>query len=79
MMRVQVRADAGRVPCCWSLAEPENAITSPTFQVREADGAVIVAVGGVLFALMVREVVPLAPSGSVTRRRTVWFPGFVYV
>src|SRR5262245_33607748 len=79
MISVHVSADAGSVPCCGSVADPEKPITSPTFQVREAGGEDSVADGGVLAALIVSEAVPLAPSASVTRRRTVRVPGVVYV
>lgn len=60
-------ADAGSVPCCGSVAAPENVITSPTFHVVPAAGVSITAVGGVLPAEIGTESVPLAPDGSVTR------------
>jgi len=47
---VHVSADAGSVPSCWSVAEPENEIGSPTFHVSVGDGVEIVAVGAVLLA-----------------------------
>jgi hypothetical protein len=59
------------------VADPENAIVSPTFQVREARGVVMIAVGGVLFTLIESETVPIAPSGSETRSRAVYVPEFV--
>ena len=39
------RDDAGSVPCCGSVAEPENEIRSPTFHVVPAAGVSMVAVG----------------------------------
>ena len=46
------------MPSCASVAWPEKLMTSPTFQVVPAAGASIVAVGGVLPAVMVTESVP---------------------
>ena len=45
-IRPQLSLDAGSGPSCASVALPANLITSPTFQVVPAAGAVIVAVGG---------------------------------
>jgi len=64
-------AAAPRLPCCGSLALPENEIVSPTFHVVPAVGVRIVAVGGVLFAVIaIGELTVLAPCGSLTRNRT---------
>ena len=67
MTSSQVRADAGRVPSCVSVAEPEKLMTSPTFQVVPAAGVLIDAVGAVLPTVMVTLSVPVAPAPSVTR------------
>ena len=68
---LQDSADAGSGPSCASVALPAKSITSPTFQVVPAAGEVIVAVGGVLPALIVTAAVPDAPWLSVTRRLAV--------
>jgi hypothetical protein len=53
-----------------SVAEPEKEIVSPTFQVTVAAGLAIVALGGVLFALMVSGRLTLVlPRLSPERRR----------
>src|SRR5829696_8485432 len=65
-IRSQVSAEAGRVPSCGSVAEAEKLITSPTFQVMPAAGALMVAVGAVLPTLTVTVVVAERPPGSVT-------------
>ena len=49
----QESAEAGRVPSCGSVPDPEKAITSPTLHMRLPDGALIVAVGGVFPTVMV--------------------------
>ena len=66
MMRSHFSAEAGRVPSCASVAEPEKVRTSPTFQVVPAAGVVMVAVGAVLPTVMVTEAVSEAPTLSVT-------------
>jgi hypothetical protein len=52
MIRDHVRLEGARDPFCWSVAEPEKEILSPTFQVVVEEGESMVAVGGVLPALM---------------------------
>src|SRR5258705_528547 len=54
MMRPQVSADAGSVPCSGSLAWPEKPIRSPTFQVRVGAGASMTGAGGWLAAAVVK-------------------------
>ena len=72
----QTNADGGSVPCCWSDADPEKPIVSPTRHVVPAVGVAIVATGGVLFAVMETvALVEVAPMGSVTRRRAGDVPG----
>ncbi len=56
-----VSAEGGSVPSCGSVAEPANAITSPTLHVVDPDGAVIVAVGGIEPAWITTDFVPTAP------------------
>jgi hypothetical protein len=70
------RAEAGRVPLWASVAPPENDTVSPTFQRRLEDGPAMVAVGGVLPAVMVTTSVSLAPWLSVTRSSGVKVPGW---
>jgi hypothetical protein len=53
MIRDHVRSEAASDPSCWSVAEPEKEIVSPTFQVVVEEGESMVAVGAVLPALMV--------------------------
>ena len=67
----QLSLDAGSGPSCASLALPAKLITSPTFQVVPAAGAVIVAAGGVLPTLIGTAAVLDAPALSVTRRLAV--------
>ena len=69
------RRDAPRPPSSGSVAEPENEMTSPTFQLSDAAGESIVATGGVLPALITTESVWDRPLLSVTRRPTVTLPG----
>ena len=80
MSIVQDSADAGSVPSCASVAEPEKEIESPTFQVRLGFGVLITGTGAELLALIViaLEVVD-ARWLSVTRRRTLYEPGVWYV
>ena len=68
----QDSVEAGSVPSCWSLAEPEKEILSPTFQVVVEGGVSMVAVGGVLPALILSgsSKVSVAPWLSVTLRPT---------
>ena len=54
-----------------SVAEPLNAIGSPTAHLRLDSGAVIVGTGGVLPAEMATVSVADAPSGSVTFNPTL--------
>jgi hypothetical protein len=69
---VHVSADAGSVPSCASVAEPEKLIVSPTFHVSVDDGVEIVGVGGVLFAVIVIGLETVeAPWLSVTCSLTV--------
>ena len=63
-------APDGRLPSWASVALPEKAIGSPTFQVNPVLGDVIVAVGGVLPARIATESVADAPWLSVTRTPT---------
>ena len=69
---VQLNAEAGNVPSCGSVAEPEKLITSPTFHVVAAVGVEMVAVGGLKPAAMTIALLtvdcPLLLS--VTRRCT---------
>src|SRR4029453_1618626 len=72
--RFQLRAEAGRGPGpSWaSLAEPENPMTSPTFQVVPAAGVAMTGTGGVLLAVMVPVAGALvAPLRSVPLNRAV--------
>ena len=65
MISCQWYAEAGSVS--WeSVAVAPKSILSPTFQVRLGDGAVIVALGGVLPEWIATESVSEAPCGSVT-------------
>src|SRR5215210_35338 len=68
----QESLEADSVPSCWSVAEPEKEILSPTFQAEVEGGVSIVAVGGVLPALIVsgESKVSVAPLLSVTLRST---------
>ncbi len=72
---VHVNTLAGSVPCCGSVAWPEKLMVSPTAQqglvFGQAVGVSIKAVGGVLFTLMVTEVVLVALCLSVTLRLAV--------
>jgi hypothetical protein len=68
MISDQLSADAGSVPSWTSVAWPEKAIGSPTFQVRLDAGESITATGAVLPTVMVTDVLSLAPWSSVTRR-----------
>jgi hypothetical protein len=75
-IRFQERAEAGSVPCCWSVAWPENEMRSPTLHVVPVAGVSIVAVAGVLFA----EIVTGALIAdwfwlSVTRSFALYGPG----
>ena len=74
-MRVQVNALAGSAPCCGSVACPEKLIVSPTAQqglvLGQAVGVSMKAVGGVLFTLIVTELVLLVLCLSVTLRLAV--------
>jgi hypothetical protein len=54
------------VPSCWSVAEPEKLMTSPTFQVVPAAGVAMVGVGGVLPTAIGTVSVSDAPWLSVT-------------
>jgi hypothetical protein len=71
MMSFQLSPLGGTALPCPSVADPENEITSSTFQVVPAAGVSIRAVGGVP-AVMVTVSVALRPLGSVTRSRTVY-------
>ena len=71
--------DAGSAaPAFQSRADPANAIVSPTAQVVAAEGVSMVATGTPPTVIVV-EVVPVMPPGSVTRSRTVTVPALVYV
>ena len=68
-MIVQVRAEAGRVRSCASVACPEKLIVSPTAHVRLDSGASITGVGGVLPApamIVTGALTVEAPCESVT-------------
>ncbi len=67
----QLNADAGSVPCCGSVAEPENETVLPTRQVVPAVGVTIDATGGEFPAVIVTASVSEAPGGSVTRSCTL--------
>ena len=54
-------------------------MVSPTAQVSEDDGLMIVGTGGVLFTLIVTVLLAERPPLSVTRRRAMNVPGDVYV
>src|SRR4051794_11597884 len=75
MISDHANADAGTFPSCLSVAEAENAITSPTFQVRVESGLPIVTTGGVLSAWISTLVVDEAPKLSVTLSPTSTVPG----
>src|SRR5262245_42489372 len=79
MISDHVSAEAGSVGSCASVAWPEKLIVSPTFHVRVEAGESMTATGAVLPAVMVTEVVSLAPWSSVTRRLAVYTPAVVYV
>ena len=68
----QVSLEGASAPSCWSVAEPEKEIVSPTFHVVLVSGALMVAVGGVLPALIVSGAsrVSEAPWPSLTLRPT---------
>ena len=68
MMNDQLSCDGWSVPSCASVAWPEKLIVSPTFQVRLEVGESMTATGAVLPAVMVTDVVSVAPWSSVTRR-----------
>src|SRR3954454_16666893 len=74
---VQVRRDAGIVPSCASVADPENAIGSPTFHISVERGVWMIGTGGELLAVIgiVADVVE-ARWLSVTRSRTLYVPGW---
>ena len=69
----QRSAEAGSVAPALLRAEPEKLIVSPTAHVVAADGAAIVTVGGAPTVIVV-DVVPCRPPGSLTRSRTVTTP-----
>ena len=80
MTMSQWSADAATPPAAGLVAVPEKVIMSSTSHVVPAAGAVIVAVGGVLLAVIViGELIVDAPCGSVTRSLAVYVPGCVYV
>jgi hypothetical protein len=69
----QVSRLAGRAPSWASVACPEKAIGSPTFQRSAAAGVSMTGTGGLFGGPTVTRVVTVseAPAGSVTRRPTV--------
>src|SRR5262249_38014288 len=69
--KVQVRPEAGRVPCSASVAWPEKGMVWPTVQVRDDGGVSMTGTGAVLLTVMTTEAVSDAPPLSVTRRRAV--------
>ena len=76
-MSDQLKADAGSVPCCGSVAEPENETVLPTRHVVPAVGVPIVADGAERSPWIVTASVSEAPPGSVTRSCTLYVPGCV--
>ena len=66
-------------PSWASVAPPEKEIVSPTFHRLAEVGVLIVGTGGELPAVIVTDVVPDWPRGSVTRSRAVKTPTMVYV
>jgi hypothetical protein len=78
MITSQVSPEAGMVPSSASVALPEKAMLSPTFQVRLASGVLMVGCGGVVVepAVMVMGwLSPKPPRWSVTFRRVTKLPG----
>jgi hypothetical protein len=74
MISDQVRADAGRVPSCASVAWPEKLMVSPTAQVRLAEGVSITGVGAVLpgpTVMVIGALTEEAPRASVTWSLTI--------
>jgi hypothetical protein len=76
---VQERRAVGSAPSWASVADPENEMVSPTFHRLAEVGFEIVGTGGELPAVMVTDVVPDSPWGSVTRSLAVTVPGVLYV
>src|SRR5258706_12979085 len=68
---VQLSADAGKVPCCGSVAWPEKLIVLPTAQVAVAAGPSMLAVGASLPAVIVTVLSLVTPRVSVTRSRAL--------
>src|SRR5690242_16460029 len=70
----QCSAEGGSVPSSASVAPPENAIGSPTFQVVELVGRLIAGAGGVPLDATCTPATSDAPAASATRTRTFQTP-----
>ena len=70
----QLRREGANGPSCASLADPPKLMTSPTRQLVDCAGLVIVAIGAVLPTLMTFVATDEAPRLSVTLTETVTGP-----
>ena len=70
----QSSAEAGRAPCCGSVAPPLKPIAWRALHWAPAAGVVICGTGEELDAVTVTESVSETPSSSVTRRPMSWLP-----